>query len=84
MFIPDPGSEFFDPGSRIQSQKDSGSQIRNFGSPSKNLNVINPKKFLNPRKYDPGCSSRIPDPDLDFLPFPDPEVKKAPDPGSQI
>ncbi len=31
---------------------------------------------------DPGCSSRIPDPDLDFLPIPDPEVKKAPDPGS--
>jgi hypothetical protein len=24
----------------------------------------------------------IPDPDLDFLPIPDPEVKKAPDPGS--
>ena len=24
------------------------------------------------RKYDQGCSSRIPDPDLDFLPIPDP------------
>ncbi len=37
------------------------------GSASKNL-------------YDPGCSSRIPDPD--FLPIPDPGVTKAPDPGS--
>jgi hypothetical protein len=32
-------------------------------------------------KYDPECSSRMPDPDLDFLPIPDPGVKKAPDPG---
>ncbi len=33
------------------------------------------------RGYDPGCSSRIPDPV--FLPsrIPDPGVKKAPDPG---
>jgi hypothetical protein len=31
---------------------------------------------------DPGCSSRIPDPDLVFLPIPDPGIKKAPDPGS--
>jgi hypothetical protein len=28
MFIPDPGSEFFHPGSRIQGQKDFGSRIR--------------------------------------------------------
>jgi hypothetical protein len=34
------------------------------------------------RKYDPGCSSRIPDLDADILPIPDPGVKKAPDPGS--
>jgi hypothetical protein len=40
-----------------------------------------PKKwFLSSRKYDPGCSSWIPD--ADFLPIPDPGVKKAPDPGS--
>jgi hypothetical protein len=38
---------------------------------------------------DPGClsrirlyPSRIPDPDADFLPIPDPGVKKALDPGS--
>ncbi len=30
------------------------------------------KWFLSTRKYDPGCSSRIPDPDPDFLPIPDP------------
>ncbi len=50
-------------------------------------------KYFNPqssRKYDPGCSSRIPNPDADFLLIPhlgwipDPGVKKAPDPGSQI
>jgi hypothetical protein len=33
---------------------------------------------------DPGCSSRIPDPDSDFLPIPDPGIKKALDPGSRI
>ncbi len=38
------------------------------------------KWFLSSRKYDPGCSSRIRIPD--FLPIPDPGVKKAPDPGS--
>ncbi len=43
-----------------------------------------PKKwFLSSRKYDPGCSSRIPDSDPDFLPIPDPGAKKAPDPGSR-
>jgi hypothetical protein len=37
--------------------------------------------FLSFRNYDPGCSSRI---RTDFFPFPDPGVKKAPDPGSGI
>jgi hypothetical protein len=51
---------------------------------------FNPKKakkwFQSSKKYDPGCSSRIPDPDADFLPsrIPDPGVKKAPNPGSRI
>jgi hypothetical protein len=67
MFIPDP--TFFHPGSRIRI---------------KEFKYFNPKKtkkwFLSYRKYDPGCSSRIPDPD--FLPIPDPGVKKAPDLGS--
>ncbi len=41
------------------------------GSASKNLSILTPKKLVsNSRKYDPGCSSRIPDPD--FLPMPNP------------
>ncbi len=36
--------------------------------------------FPSSRKYDPGCSSRIPD--LDFLPVPDPGIEKTPGPGS--
>jgi hypothetical protein len=39
------------------------------------------KTFLSYRKKDLGCSQRILDPD--FLPIPDPEIKKAPDPGSE-
>jgi hypothetical protein len=55
-----PGSKFFHPGSRV-------TKIPDPGSASKNLSVFNPKIFLSSRKYDPGCSSRIPDPDLDFF-----------------
>jgi hypothetical protein len=70
MFIPDP--TFFHPKSRIRTVSIPDPHQR-----------INPKKwFLSSRKYDPGCSSRIPDPDADSLPIPDPGVKKAPDPGS--
>jgi hypothetical protein len=60
------------------------------GSSSKNLSSLTPKKaktwFLSSKKYDPGYSSRIPDPDADFLPsrIPDPGVKKQPNPGSRI
>ncbi len=84
MFIPDPGSDFFpsripDPnclhlGSRILIK-----EFKNFQKKTK-------KWFLSSKKYDPGCSSRIPDPDTDFLPsrIPDPGVKKAPNPGSRI
>jgi hypothetical protein len=70
MFIPDPN--FFHPGSRIRL---------------KELKYFNPKKwFRRTQNYDPGFSSRIriPDPDPDFLPISDPEIKKAPDPGSRI
>ncbi len=35
------------------------------------------------RDVHPGYGSRI-DTDLDFLPIPDPGVKKAPDPGPRI
>jgi hypothetical protein len=77
MFIPDP--TFFYPASRIRIFP---SRIR-----IKEFKHFNPKKwFLSSIKYDPGCSSRIPDPDPYFYPsrIPDPGVKKAPDPGSRI
>jgi hypothetical protein len=81
--IPDP--TFFHPGSRIRtvSIPDPESRIL-----IKEFKYFNPKKakklFLSSKKYDPGCSSRIPDPDADFLPsrIPDPGVKKSPNPGS--
>jgi hypothetical protein len=67
--IPDP--TFFHPGSRIRTFS-----IPDPGSSSKNLSILTPKKpkklFLSSKKYDLGCSSRIPDPDADFLPIPDP------------
>ncbi len=62
------------------------------GSSSKNLSILTPKKakkwFQSSKKYDPGCSYRIPDLYADFLPSripdPDPGVEKAPNPGSRI
>jgi hypothetical protein len=61
-----PGSDFFP--SRIPDQNFS---IPDPGSASKNLGILTQEKwFLSSRKYDPGCSSQIPDP----------WVKKAPDP----
>jgi hypothetical protein len=85
MFIPDPGSDFFP--SRIPDPNclHPGSRIL-----IKEFKYFNPKKgkkwFLSSKKYDPGCSSRIPDPDANFLPsrIPDPGVKKARNPGSRI
>jgi hypothetical protein len=59
---------FFHPGSRIRTVS-----IPDLGTASKNLSILTQKKwFLSSRKYDPGCSSRIPDPDADFLSIPDP------------
>ncbi len=58
---PDPGFELFIP--------DSGSKrFPAFRTASKNLSILTQKI----RKYEPKCSSqsRIPDPDLDFLPIP--------------
>jgi hypothetical protein len=84
MFIPDPGSEFFP--SRIPDPNclHPGSRIL-----IKEFKYFNPKKgkkkwFLSSKKYDPGCSSRIPDPDADFLPSRIPGSKRhpIPDPGS--
>jgi hypothetical protein len=79
MFIPDPN--FFHPGSRVK-------KIPGSVSASSNLSILTKKLFLSSRKYDPKYSSRIgiPDPDLDFLPIPDPGSrgqKKAPDPDPQ-
>ncbi len=75
MFIPDP--TFFHPGSRIRTVS-----IPEPGSSSKNLSILTPKKakkwFLSSKKYDPGCSSRIPDPDADFLPSRIPGSKRHP------
>jgi hypothetical protein len=58
MFIPDPGSGFFNPGSRIEIFP---SPIRiNNTELTKSLSFIKPKKLLRiSRKYDPRCLSRI-------------------------
>ncbi len=80
--IPDPGSWIPDP-----NCLHSGSRIH-----IKQFKYFNPKKpkkwFLSSRKYDPGCSSRIPDTDADFLPIPDPRSRgskrhRIPDPDPQ-
>ncbi len=66
MFIPDPN--FFHP-----------------GSATKNLSILTQTFFLSSRKYNPGCSSRTGfriRTDPDFLPIPEPGVKKALDTGS--
>ncbi len=68
----------------IPDQKDSRSRIRIHITEFK---YFFPKKFiLNSRKYDLGCSSpiRIPDPDLDFLPIPDPGTRGQKGTGSRI
>jgi hypothetical protein len=81
--VADPDPTFFHPGSRIRTVS-----IPDPGSSSKNLSILNPQKakkwFLSSKKYDPGCSSRIPDPDADFLPSRIQGSKRypIPDPGS--
>ncbi len=45
------------------------------------IRVVHPGSRIRMLTFYP---SRIPDPDADFLPIPDPGVKKAPDPGSRI
>ncbi len=51
------------------------------GSASINLSILTQKVVLSSRKYVPDCSSLIPDRDREFLPIPDPGVKKATDHG---
>ncbi len=68
-----PGSEFFHPGSKVKKIPDPGS-----GSASKYRSI-----FIPINCFSEICSGMlILDPDLDFLPNPDPGVKKAPGPGS--
>jgi hypothetical protein len=74
---------FFHPGSRIQGQKDSRIGIFSTPDPGSSLKKIPgsgsacASKNWSSRKYDAGRSSRmrILDPDLDFLPIPDPGEK---------
>jgi hypothetical protein len=81
--IPDPGSELSP--SRIPDPNclPPGSRIR-----IKEFKYFNPQKtkkwFISSRKYDPGCSYRIPDPDADFLPIPDPGSRGQKGTGSRI
>ncbi len=83
MFVPDPGSDFFP--SRIPDPNclHPGSRIL-----IKEFKYFNPqkskKRFLSSKKYDQGCSSRILDPDADFLPSRIQGSKRhpIPDPGS--
>jgi hypothetical protein len=56
--VVDPGSKFFQPRSRIEGQTDSVTRIR-----------INSKELIILPKKIPDTN---PDPDLDFLPIPDP------------
>jgi hypothetical protein len=79
--IPDPN--FFYPGSRTQGQKipDPVSE-----SASKNFSILTRKIVSELSEILSRMfildTLQILDPDLDFLPIPDPGFKKAPDPGS--
>ena len=81
--IPDPGSNFFPSRIPVPNCLHPGSRIR-----IKEFKYFNPKKpkkcLISFRKYDPGCSSRIPDPDADFLPIPDPGSRGQKGTGSRI
>jgi hypothetical protein len=80
MLIPDPGSEFFHPESRIPGVKIPDPD------PHQRIYVLLTQKTVSKLSdNDLGCSFRIPDPDPDFVSWiriPDPGVRKAPDPGS--
>jgi hypothetical protein len=84
-----PGASVADPGclSRIRLFFHSRSRIRVFLSRIriKEFKYFNPKKwFLSSRKYEPGFSSRIPDPDPFFNHPGSRRGQKAPDPGSVV
>ncbi len=70
MIIPAPGSEFSNPGSRIQGKKIPDPH------PRQSIYVFLTKKTVYKlSKSDLGCSSRIPDPD--FFTIPDPDTGSA-------
>jgi len=86
-----PDLNFFHPGSRIRTVS-----IPDPRSSSKNLSILTPKKskkwFLSSKKYDPGCSSQIPDSGSGcwLSPIPDPGSRgqkgtqsRIPDPDPQ-
>jgi hypothetical protein len=77
--IPDPNFSIPDQGLKRFSDLDPYPHPRIFC-------ILTQKIVSKLSEYDPGCSSRIriPDPDLDFLPIPDPGVKRhrIPDLGS--
>jgi hypothetical protein len=77
MFVPDPGSKFIHPGSRIQGKKSTGFRIRN-----KECIFNTQKYFANLSEIWPRMSIPDPDPRYGFFSIPDPGIKKAPDPGS--
>ncbi len=76
------------PGSRIRlfSIPNPGSELSPSRIPDPHQSILTPKKpkkwFLSSRKYDPGCSYRIPD--ADFLPIPDPGSRGQKGTGSRI
>ncbi len=78
MFIPDPGSEELfsipDPGSKRFPDPGSGSTSKN--------RIILTQNIVSKLSDMIRSGPLIADPDLDFIPIPDPGVKKAPDPGS--
>jgi hypothetical protein len=82
MFIPDSGSDFFP--SRILIK-----EFKYFNT-KKTKKMVSNSNFLSSKKYYQGCSSRIPDPDADFLPIPYPGSRgqkgtrsRIPDPDPQ-
>ncbi len=78
MFIPDPNFSIPDPGSRVKNISDPGS-----GSASKNLSIFLTQKIVSKLSE---IWSRMfsPDPDLHFLPIPDPGSRGQKGTGSRI
>ncbi len=63
MFLTNPGSEFFHPGSRVKKIPDPAISVKE--------SIFNPKIVSKLSEIWSGMFT--PDPDLDFLPIPDPQ-----------